>query len=492
MIKRDRPNIRVIFGGPNCSPPMGEEMLRCFPEIDYIVEGEADAVITPLVEEIRREDQPTAPGVLFRTVSGAVMRTAPSRPLADVDGLPTPDYEPFFVQLDSSGLEHVHPYLQIETSRGCWWGEKHHCSFCSLEDALMKFRSKSEDRLLNEIVELSRKHQYTEFFPTDSIISHRFYTTLLPKLARLRTSCGYDFTFFFEIKANIRSEHAIALRAAGVNAVQPGIESFSDNVLKLMDKGTTAVRQIQCLKVLAEHGIVANWNMIYRNPNETVKDYLELISVIPYLHHLPPLHEEGLTPMLLMRFSPYFERPINYSIRNVRPAYFYKYIFPDSSVDVAKLAFYFDYDHTDHGDEKLQAAYGELRRAIVEWRKLYRKNSLIQLRGPGFINIIDRRSPCFGEPSTPVEQLLTLDGVHAKIFTHCDQIRTQDEVIRSFENVVSAQDIQAFLDEMINRRLIYRAPSGQLINLPLLTDVSERAVALSKNGELRDHQLALD
>lgn len=491
MIKRNHPHVRVIFGGPNCSPPMGEEMLRCFPEIDYIVEGEADAVITPLVHDIRRGDVPTAPGVLYRGDQGAVIRTAPGRPLADVDSLPIPDYEPFFAQLDLSGVEHVHPYLQMETSRGCWWGEKHHCSFCSLEDALMTFRTKSEDRLVDEIMELSRRHQYTEFFPTDSIISHRFYTTLLPRLARLRSSGEYDFTFFFEIKANIRPEHASSLRAAGVNAVQPGIESFSDHILDLMDKGTTAVRQIQCLKVLAEQGIVVNWNMIYRNPNETIEDYLELISVIPYLHHLPPLHEEGLTPMLLMRFSPYFERPLDYGIRSIRPAYFYQYIFPDEFIDVAKLAFYFDFDHSDHENEKLQAAYVDLRHAIEQWRTLYRKDSLVQLRGPGFVNIVDRRAslPGLAHAAADEVRVLTLEGLQAQIFSHCDQTRTVGEVIRSFQMHASVEEIVAFLDDMVNRRLIYRAPSGQLITLPLRTDVRERAAAVAGIGEVSGQQL---
>lgn len=32
--------------------------------------------------------------------------------------------------------------LVLEGARGCWWGEKHHCTFCGLNGSLMKFRSK--------------------------------------------------------------------------------------------------------------------------------------------------------------------------------------------------------------------------------------------------------------------------------------------------------------------------------------------------------------
>jgi len=481
-IKREYPDIRILFGGPNCSWPMGEEILKCFPEVDFVVEGEADGVITPLIRDMRSARPVSVPGVYYRDGQGQVCRTAQGRPFGEVDTLPIPDYQPFFEQLERLGVDHVHPYLQLELSRGCWWGQKHHCSFCSLEDNLMQFRAKSEDRALAELLALAARHRYTEFFPTDSIINHRFYATLLPRIAELREREGYDFTFFFEIKSNIRREHATALRAAGVNAVQPGIESFNDHILALMDKGSTGIRQMQCLKMLAEHGIVANWNMIYRNPNELPEDYRELLSIIPFVRHLPPLHEEGLTPMLLMRFSPYFERPIDHGIRNVRPAHFYSQVFPDPSIDLGRLAFYFDYDHDDHKDQELAGYHLQLRAAIERWRRCYRENSLTQLRGPGFVTVLDSRVPEDADVP-PDEEMPTksirIDGGRAEIFAFCDEIRGETEILRAFEGRIPPGEITGFLDEMVAARLMYRSPKGQVINLPLLLDVRERSAMMS-------------
>lgn len=478
-IKREHPHMHIVFGGPNCSWPMGEEFVRSFPEIDAVVEGEADGVIGPLVRDLRAGVEPTSPGVSFRTRDGEIRRTGPGGTFNQVNSLPVPDYGPFFDQLKALAIDHVMPYLQMETSRGCWWGQKHHCTFCSLEDALMEFRAKTEERVLTEIMELARRHEYTEFFPTDSIINHRFYKTLLPQIARMRAESGLDLAFFFEVKSNLRREHATALRAAGVNTVQPGIESFSDHILHLMDKGSTAVRQVQCLKSLAESRIVANWNLIYRNPNETVEDYRDILAALPFLHHLPPMHHEGLTPMLLLRFSPYFENPDAHGIEQVRPAPFYEEIFPDPSIDLEKIAYYFEFDHPDHANEELKRLHLELADALDVWRRCYRKDSLVQVRGPGFVRVIDVRvDPDADEPYDEEPTVTILEGARAELFVYCDQVRSQPETIRTFEDRMSAGDISTFLDEMVAQRLIYRSPAGQLINLPLVLDVQERANAM--------------
>jgi len=53
---------------------------------------------------------------------------------------------------------------------------------------------------------------------------------------------------FYEVKANLTRVQVSALRAAGVTRIQPGIESLSDHVLKLIGKGTCGLRNVQLLK----------------------------------------------------------------------------------------------------------------------------------------------------------------------------------------------------------------------------------------------------
>jgi ribosomal peptide maturation radical SAM protein 1 len=472
-IKRQNSRIKIVFGGPNASAPMGSEMLRAFPEIDYVVEGEADAVITPLAQGIRTQSKALSiPGVIYRGDSGKLVRGGNPQPFNDVNSLPIPDYFPFFDQIRILDLHHVAPFIPFETSRGCWWGAKHHCTFCGIGDDIMKFRSKSDDVVLDEILTLSARHQLPDMFAVDSIINHRFYQSLLPQLAHLRADHELDLAFFFECKSNIRREQAFVFRNGGVREVQPGIESFDDHILSLMKKGTTAARQIQCLKLLAENGIEVAWNLIYGNPGEMVEDYREMIHAISYIHHLPPLLEDSLVPMQINRYAPYHETPDRYGIRNIRPRDYYSQLFPSPHVDLNELAFYFDYDLVDERSEELLLCYKLLKDAIVYWRKVYRPNSLLQVRGPGFVKIVDRRvwyDPLTQEELHP-EASVVLSGIHYDVFVACDEVAAEDTVFRDLSSSYAISDLTSALSQMVSARIIYRSPSGQLINLPLLRE----------------------
>lgn len=476
-IKAHHPEIHIVFGGANAAKPMGEEMLRSFPEIDLVVDGEADAIVTPLVRQLRARpgEPPTVGGVLYRDADGGVQRTGDAAPFTDLDSLPFPDYEPFFAQLEANGIDHVQPYLQIETSRGCWWGQKHHCTFCGIDDLILTYRSKSNERVLDEILTLSEKHAYADFFTVDSIINLEFLRTLLPRLGELREEAGLDLSFFFESKSNLHREQMQIFRYGGVNSVQPGIESFSDHVLELMNKGSTGARQVQCLKLLAESNIIANWNLIYRNPGETAEDYRRQIDVIPYLHHLPPLHGEGLIPMLLNRYAPYHNTPEQFGITNIRPLEWYEQVFVQDGLDLDKLAFYFEYDHPTLDDEELAALHTRLNEAIDRWRECWRENALVQRRGPGFVEIEDRRRlPAADGTIEERDVAFVIEDVWAEVFTACDLVTTRAKLARQFDGRVDEAELEAFLDAVHAERLVYRSESGQIVNLPLLLESRDR------------------
>lgn len=64
--------------------------------------------------------------------------------------MPIPEYEHFLAALSAAGW--TDPVaLTFETSRGCWWGQKHHCRFCGVNGRTLRFRAKSPQRAINEI-----------------------------------------------------------------------------------------------------------------------------------------------------------------------------------------------------------------------------------------------------------------------------------------------------------------------------------------------------
>jgi len=186
-IKQLRPEIAIVFGGAACEGQMGIELLRQFPEIDYVFLGEADLTFPPVVEQIlagKPVDVP--PGVVGRrsllteVIPGGCqlprLHNADLSMVRDLDALPYPDFDDYFARLRASPLrDEVDALLFYETSRGCWWGQKHHCAFCGLNGSSLMYRSKSPRRAVDELRYLVHRHGVHRACSADNIFDHRYF-----------------------------------------------------------------------------------------------------------------------------------------------------------------------------------------------------------------------------------------------------------------------------------------------------------------------------
>ena len=290
----------MLFGGANCEGEMGLQMLQSFPWIDYICCGESDVSFMQLLRHLLSGASGDIPGVLKRGVSNAV--TA-SPPVPDMDALPFPDYDDYFEQLTQSPLRReVEIHLVTESSRGCWWGAKHHCTFCGLNGATMAFRSKSPERAFQEITFLCKKHKHSKIAAVDNILDMRYIDTLFPRLA----ASGLEPELFYEVKSNLRFDQLVKLHQGGVRQIQPGIESLSNQVLRLMDKGVTGFQNIQLLRWCEEIGIECSWNLLAGFPGESPQEYARMAELVPQLAHLNP-------PLLLRAGATRQVQPLSFS-----------------------------------------------------------------------------------------------------------------------------------------------------------------------------------
>ena len=130
-IKTAAPATAVVLGGANCESVMGRETARLFPFVDAVVSGEGDLVFPELVERLLAGRSPAGlPGVF---PGGGAPEDVPdvAPRTAELDRLPEPAFADFFDAWSSTpALAGETPWLPFETSRGCWWGEKSHCTFC--------------------------------------------------------------------------------------------------------------------------------------------------------------------------------------------------------------------------------------------------------------------------------------------------------------------------------------------------------------------------
>ncbi|MFT3924514.1 MAG: RiPP maturation radical SAM C-methyltransferase [Myxococcales bacterium] len=416
-LKQLRPEVTILFGGSNAFGTMGRAVLEYCDAIDVVAHGEADRLIVPLVHALREGTSlRQLQGISYRDVSGIVDQSVDSTRVA-MDDLPVPDFDDYFCTLDRLRRDHRQPldlprFVPIETARGCWWGERSHCTFCGLNADRMRFRSKSPERALHDFRDLYRRYGVGNFFAVDNIIDHKYFDTVLASLAEQRER----FFIHYEIKANLSRKQVESLYAAGVHKIQPGIESLSTPVLKLMRKGITALQNIQTLRWLTEHGLRTSWYMLYGFPGENLAAYKEVANLLPRLTHIVPPNE--LAPVYIERFSPYQMRPDQYGIRLTGPARWYRHAFPGIGDDqLAELAYRFEYEEPGRDPALTRFIEHELRPLLTAWQRRY------AAEGPtlGVIHGPEESLLVLGRLTNPI-RVLRLDAPVAAVLRAADQI----------------------------------------------------------------------
>ncbi|WP_433514312.1 RiPP maturation radical SAM C-methyltransferase [Nonomuraea sp. CA-143628] len=385
-VKRQAPDAVTVFGGANCEGPQGAAMHRNFPFIDFVVRGEGELAFPQLLSAICADggdggDVSEIAGLCWRGPSGeSVVNAVEARPLPP-DALVPPDFGDYFEQhARSLAGTWVEPRLTVEGSRGCWWGEKHHCTFCGLNGSLMQFRSKDPGRFVAEILSLVERHRVLDVWVTDNILDMAYLTSMAPRLQE----SGYDLRIGYEIKSNLRRDQLEILRAAGIDYMQPGVENLSSRVLTLMDKGVTGCLNVRLLRDAETVGINLNWNYLYGFPEESEADYDSVIDQVPALVHLMP--PSNATRLKVERFSPYFDRP-ELGFGELRPAAQYRHIYDLPEAELTDLVYVFDSPRRGIDADCLD----RLRAAVAAWTDAYPRSRLTHCDLGDHIVLVDTR-----------------------------------------------------------------------------------------------------
>jgi ribosomal peptide maturation radical SAM protein 1 len=429
----------VVFGGANCEGEMGRQFIASFPWIDYVCPGEADYTFPELLVSCLRGQNGGVPaGVLKQGDNNAQIV---ERPVESMDSVSAPDFDDFFEQIDRASFRsEVELGLPLESARGCWWGAKHKCIFCGLNRERVLFRSKKPENALHELMYLTHKHNIRRVEFSDNILDLHYIDSVFPHLE------GSGLQLFFETKANLRYDQLMKLRRAGVNDIQPGIESLCDEPLRLMNKGCTATQNIQLLRWSAELGIHVAWSILAGFPGESLSEYEKMQRLVPLLVHLSP--PVSCTPIRLDRFSELFRRPEEFGLKRIRPAAAYFYVFPLSRRELLRLAYYFDYDYADGRDPRTYVA--GLQREVWRWWEQWvsepeRRPKLDGTFDGDKIDIVDTR-----EIVVAAEYRLT--GLAARVYEACDCAQT----VRNLSRLLSADEssIRSELDQLQSKKLL--------------------------------------
>jgi hypothetical protein len=268
-----------------------------------------------------------------------------------------------------------------------------------MDEEVLKYRQKSIKKVLEDLQCLGKRHPGTGIVMADYIMPLSFQTDFLPILAEGK---DYPPVLFYCVKANLDFKDLLKFKNAGIEKINPGMESLSPGILKLMKKGVSARENLYLLRNARSIDIAIHWFLLWGIPGDTHTDYEELLQMLPLIRHLhPPVK---FLCILMERFSCYFKKPLDYNITNFRPWAAYKMIYPEWA-DIDSLAYYYtgEYPSGAHEDPAL---IREITNEVAIWKKTWRKASLFMIPSADEYMIYDGRG--FRKP-----QKYILDGAGA-------------------------------------------------------------------------------
>ena len=355
-IKELLPNAVYVIGGSNCEGEIGEELAASVELLDFVFQGEADLVFADFCYN-------------YLTKNILPRKKLIQCPKPDnLDLLPIPDFTDFFEQCVLQSKSTIVPF---ESSRGCWWGQKKQCKFCGEIISGSSYRVKSPERMVRELLHLKQKYPNVNYyFATDSIFPKSYYKNFLPKLA----GSSFNGEITYHTKANLAHEQIVQMKQAGINRIYPGIESVSSRLLRMINKGTSAMGNIRLLRDCRECNIAVVWSLLVGIPGDRAFDYEEQGQLIPFIQHLSP---PGIVPIRIQRFSPYFENAKAHGLTEITPLRGYKYAFP-GSVDITRLACFFDAVYPSESRDQPEILV-PLKKELERWRERWMRDDVPKL-----------------------------------------------------------------------------------------------------------------
>lgn len=438
------PSVVIAFGGANWQAEMGRELHLRFPFVDLAFSGDADSSFPAAVEALgaRRGLQRVA-GLVHRS-NGLSVSTGSAGPYRDLDALPVPDHSDFFAALGEwPRARGALPSVPLESSRGCWWGERRPCGFCGLDGDERVFRSKSPSRVVWELRELDARYRGGRLFLVDNVVAPSFLDEVLPMLAvdppRL--------PLFFNTRPTLTRDQLSLMGELDVH-FQPGIESFSDRVLRLLHKGTDALENVRLLKWCRQYGAIPHWNIVYGVPGETAEDYEAMLDLLPSLTSFVPPRCCG--PVSLDRYSPFWEGADRHGFCDLESLAPYRYLYPFPEAALARIAYAFQY--VCDPPALPSGIRDELRRRVGDWQRQFTQDALQVHRGDsGELSIVDDR------PGAR-ERLIRLDPLEQLVYRSCDDIASVGDVRELAWRALAAEagEVDRCIEGLVGRRLMAR------------------------------------
>lgn len=457
-IKEENPDKMIVLGGSRAVEKPGAGLLKAFTYIDYIVSGDGEEALYLLASDSTKYRN--IERLIYRENSDVTLNQ--SNTCIDLDALPFPSFDSYYEELATTADE-VQQYhalngrLPVEISRGCWWNR---CTFCNINVYHQKYREKSVDRLIDEIIFLSDKYKMVQFQLIGDTLLKDNYRLLFDKLINLER----DFTFYVEARAGkLTSSDYTLMKEAGFSFIQTGIETFSPHYLKKMNKGTRIIDNIAALKFCKENNIKNVYNIIINYPNEELIDFEETRANIRFFQQY--LDPPQLSHFIIEYGSPIYMHPDTFNIKTIEYTNMDKLLFPEEIL-AKDISFYYTFIR------KKECERNDWNALVDNWKKVRRKfqTEAIEKQGAvhhhvfyfvdcgNFVKIYDKRA---GEQVG----IYVLNEMEREVFLSCLDITTYQQIRETLSHIPEFR-LSAILNTFEQMGIVFKEEDSYL-SLPL-------------------------
>ena len=368
-----------VIGGHGPSPEP-EYFLRLL-GADAVIIGEGEETLVELANAIASLSSLSGvEGLAYR--DGDEVCVNPRRePIADIDSLPMPAYDLFPVEVyrlrrDAAHMPQVGNRFSIQmlSGRGC----KFNCNFCYRIDSGMRLRS--AEAIVDEMNYLHRRWGIQHFMFYDDLLMESEARTVELCEAFIRSGPP-DMTFICQGRLNYAKPEVLqAMKRAGCAYIYYGVESFNDDILKVMHKAITTDAILHGVWNTLNAGIRFSPNIIFGNIGETREHLQNSVDFLKEWDDCAQLR--AIKPVQPYPGSPLYDYAIEQGLLE-GPADFYEH--KHINTDLLSVNF------TPMSDEEFYDALRDANQQIVgnycaQWGRQYREqvNRLYQERDTSF------------------------------------------------------------------------------------------------------------
>jgi len=266
-LKEKYPGSIIIFGGIH--PTAAPDEVMALPQVDYVMRGESERPLAEFYRCIKAGGDVTHIQNLSYRKHGAVFHNKIDAVPSHLEGAPVFPYHLFDPKKYDLGF--------VLSSRGC----PYNCIFCSNRVSTGKiYRYKAPLAVVDKLEKLNKKYGKTHILFIDDnflVNKERVYQTIEEIKRR---GLHKKIVLNFQARAdNVDREILTDLRSAGFGSIFFGIETASEQTMKMLKKGETVAQCIDAVKLAKSIGFHVSATFLYGLPGDSFRRRMDCVRL---------------------------------------------------------------------------------------------------------------------------------------------------------------------------------------------------------------------